>query len=99
MTFERDRGRWPPRSARNRSTERRLERFAPALEQVTHAGPKTRVYSASFSPDGESVTFGMQGVTKQADVWRVGLDGTGLTPVTRTARWDSAPDWGGTAPR
>jgi TolB protein len=70
-----------------------------SLEQVTHASPKTRVYSASFSPDGESITFGMQGVKEQADVWRMRLDGTGLTPVTRTARWDSAPDWGGTATR
>jgi TolB protein len=64
------------------------------LRQVTHAGPKTKIYSASFSPDGTSITFGMSGVDGQADVWRMGLDGTGLTPVTRTHAWDSAPDWG-----
>lgn len=64
------------------------------LRRVTHAGPKTKVYSASFSPDGQSITLGMSGIKGQADVWRIGVDGTGLTPVTRTSRWDSAPDWG-----
>jgi TolB protein len=66
------------------------------LRQVTHAGPRTKVYSASFSPDGTSITLGMSGVDGQADVWRIALDGTGLTPVTRTRLWDSAPDWGAT---
>jgi len=64
------------------------------LRQVTHAGPQTKVYSASFSPDGTAITLGMTGVDGQADVWRIGIDGSGLTPVTRTPRWDSAPDWG-----
>jgi Tol biopolymer transport system component len=66
------------------------------LRQVTHAGPSTKVYSASFSPDGGSITVGMTGVDGQADVFRIGADGSGLTPVTRTQQWDSAPDWGGT---
>jgi Tol biopolymer transport system component len=64
------------------------------LRQLTHAAPQTKVYSASFSPDGTSITFGMTGVNAQADVWRIGLDGSGLSPVTQTRRWDSAPDWG-----
>jgi TolB protein len=66
------------------------------LRQVTHAGPQTKVYSASFSPDGTAITLGMSGVDGQADVWTIGVDGTGLTPMTRTSLWDSAPDWGGT---
>jgi Tol biopolymer transport system component len=66
------------------------------LRQLTHAGPQTKVYSASFSPDGTAVTLGMSGVNGQADVFTIALDGTGLTPVTRTSQWDSAPDWGGT---
>jgi TolB protein len=66
------------------------------LRQVTHAGAQTKVYSASFSPDGTAITLGMTGVSGQADVFTIGMDGTGLTPVTRTALWDSAPDWGGT---
>jgi TolB protein len=66
------------------------------LRQVTHAGSKTKVYSASFSPDGTAITVGMTGVNGQADVYTIGSDGTGLAPVTRTPRWDSAPDWGPT---
>lgn len=64
------------------------------LRQVTHAAPGVKVYSASFSPDGTQITLGMTGVDQQADVFRIGVDGTGLTPVTRTPSWDSAPDWG-----
>ena len=66
------------------------------LRRITHAGPQTKVYSASFSPDGTAITLGMSGVDGQADVWTIGIDGTGLAPVTRTPLWDSAPDWGGT---
>jgi TolB protein len=64
------------------------------LRRVTHAGPTTKIYSASFSPDGTKITLGMSGIDGQADVWTIGIDGTGLTPVTRTPLWDSAPDWG-----
>jgi TolB protein len=67
------------------------------LRQVTHAGARTKVYSASFSPDGTAITLGMTGVNGQADVFTIGTDGTGLAPVTRSPSWDSAPDWGGTA--
>lgn len=65
------------------------------LRQVTHLAPTTKLYSASFSPDGTAITFGMTGVDGQADVWTMHADGTVATPVTRTAQWDSAPDWGG----
>src|SRR3954471_13607668 len=65
------------------------------LRQVTHAGPKTKIYSASFSPDGTAITLGMTGIDGMPDVFTIGIDGTGLTPVTRTHAWDSAPDWGG----
>jgi TolB protein len=64
------------------------------LRQITHAPPRTKVYSASFSPDGTAVTFGMTGVNGQADVWRINLDCTAVAPVTRSPQWDSAPDWG-----
>jgi TolB protein len=66
------------------------------LRQVSHAGEGVKVYSASFSPDGTHITLGMSGVDDQADVYTIGVDGTGLTPVTRTPLWDSAPDWGTT---
>ena len=64
------------------------------LRQITRADPQTKIYSASFAPDGTAITFGMTGVDGQADVWRINLDGSALAPVTRTTRWDSAPDWG-----
>jgi Tol biopolymer transport system component len=64
------------------------------LRQITHVPAQTKVYSASFSPDGTAITFGMTGVNGQADVWRINLDGSALAPVTRTPQWDSAPDWG-----
>ena len=66
------------------------------LHQVTHLAPTTKLYSASFSPDGTAITFGMTGVDGQADVWTMlRRRHDGWTPVTRTAQWDSAPDWGG----
>jgi TolB protein len=67
------------------------------LRQVTRLAPTTKLYSASFSPDGTAITFGMTGVDGQADVWTMRTDGSGVTPVTRSPQWDSAPDWGGTA--
>ncbi len=57
------------------------------LRQITHGTRRTKVYSASFSPDGTSITLGMNGINGQADVFRIGIDGSGLTPVTRTPRW------------
>jgi TolB protein len=67
------------------------------LRQVTHLAPGTKLYSASFSPDGTAITFGMTGVDGEADVWTMRTDGSGVTPLTRSSQWDSAPDWGGTA--
>lgn len=67
------------------------------LRQVTHLAPMTKLYSASFSPDGGFITFGQTGVDGQADVWTMRADGSGVTPLTRSPQWDSAPDWGGTA--
>jgi Tol biopolymer transport system component len=65
------------------------------LRQVTHLASGAKLYSASFSPDGTSITFGTTGVDDMADVFTMHADGTGATPVTRSPQWDSAPDWGG----
>ena len=65
------------------------------LKELTNVPAGTKLYSASFSPDGASITFGLQGIDGAADVYRMNADGTGVTPVTRTPLWDSAPDWGG----
>jgi TolB protein len=65
------------------------------LRQLTHLATGTKLYSASFSPDGTAITFGMSGTDGAADVFTMKVDGTGVAPVTRTPQWDSAPDWGG----
>ena len=55
---------------------------------------EANVLSSSFSPDGKRITFAKSGVGGLADVFTMRLNGTDVRPVTRTARWDSAPDWG-----
>jgi TolB protein len=65
------------------------------LRQITHQPPDTTVFSASFSPDGKSITAGLQGVGGAADIFTMRADGSHITPVTRTPERDSAPDWGG----
>lgn len=65
------------------------------LQQVTSFPNTTNLYSASFSPDGTRIVFGREGTAGQADVFTMSVDGSGVTPLTRTRRWDSAPDWGG----
>lgn len=65
------------------------------LQQITNFPRRTNLYSASFSPDGTKIVFGRQGTNDQADVYTMNVDGSAIAPVTRTPRWDSAPDWGG----
>lgn len=65
------------------------------LKQVTHVPDGTTLYSASFSPDGKRITVAMQGLGGPADIYTMKTDGSAVTPVTRTAERDSAPDWGG----
>jgi Tol biopolymer transport system component len=64
------------------------------LRQLTHFKEGTWVGSASFSPDGKRITFAKAGRGGAADVFVMRTDGSGIKPVTRTALWDSAPDWG-----
>jgi Tol biopolymer transport system component len=64
------------------------------LKQVTRFKSGTVVTSSSFSPDGTQIVLGTTGIAGQADLFLMSVDGTGLTPVTRTPMWDSAPDWG-----
>ena len=64
------------------------------LRQLTHFNPGTSVLSYSFSPDGEWITFAKSGVGGEPDIFVMRANGTGIRPVTRTALWDSAPDWG-----
>jgi TolB protein len=68
------------------------------LTQLTHFDRRTRVLSASYSPDGTWIVHARDGVAQQPDIVAMRADGTGAVPVTRTTAWDSAPDWGPPAP-
>lgn len=64
------------------------------LRQLTHFKPGTSVLSYSFSPDGKWITFAKSGRNAEPDIFVMRANGTDVRPVTRTAVWDSAPDWG-----
>jgi Tol biopolymer transport system component len=64
------------------------------LKQLTHFASSTNIASASYSPDGKWIVFAKDGRSGLADVFIMKSNGSGIRPVTRTALWDSAPDWG-----
>jgi TolB protein len=64
------------------------------LRQLTHFGEDVMLLSTSFSPDGRSIVFSKSGKGGQPDIFTMRRDGTQIKPLTRTALWDSAPDWG-----
>jgi TolB protein len=66
------------------------------LRQLTHFKDGTIVTSSSFSPDGKWIALATTGKAGNADIFVMRANGTDLHPVTRTALWDSAPDWGPT---
>jgi TolB protein len=65
------------------------------LTQLTHFASGTRLFSASFSPDGTRIVFGMAPKgTALPDVYTMAADGSDIQRVTTSSKWDSAPDWG-----
>jgi Tol biopolymer transport system component len=62
--------------------------------QLTHFASGTQVRSASFSPDGKSIVISKGPVSGNPHVYTMQLDGSHLQRVTKSALWDSAPDWG-----
>jgi TolB protein len=64
------------------------------LKQLTHFGPAVQTLSASFAPDGKWIVISRTGRGGPPDLFAIRADGTGLRPITRTLKWDSAPDWG-----
>jgi TolB protein len=70
------------------------------LRQLTFArGGVIQYLGSSYSPDGKLITFGRRPATggteaNAADVFTMRVDGTHERPVTRTALYDSNPDWG-----
>ena len=64
------------------------------LTRLTHLAAGTRLFSASFSPDGTRVVFAMAPKGVLPDVFTMAADGSDLRQVTHSPRWDSRPDWG-----
>lgn len=64
------------------------------LRRLTHLGRKAMTGAARWSPDGTSIVFATNGLGGNDDIYVMRADGSGITPVTRTATWESAPAWG-----
>jgi TolB protein len=68
------------------------------LDQLTHyRNQEVNPLSSSFSPNGRKITFAAGPATggENADVFTMNVDGAPhVYNVTRSAIWDSAPDWG-----
>jgi Tol biopolymer transport system component len=64
------------------------------LRQVTHLSADTLLLSASFSPDGRRIVYAQTGQGGVPDIFTMNRNGGGRRQLTRTPRWESAPDWG-----
>ncbi len=59
------------------------------VERLARVG---RTSSPTFSPDGRTLLF-VSDRTDNYDIWRVGVNGSGLKRLTQSLDDDSAPDW------
>ena len=51
------------------------------------------VGSARWSPDGRWIVFANTGTGGNDDVFIMRANGSHISPLTRTAAWESAPAW------
>ncbi len=65
--------------------------------EITHVSADTMLLSSSFSPNGARIVYSQTGRAGQPDIFTIRVDGSDVHQVTRTPRWDSAPDWGSRA--
>ena len=63
-------------------------------KQVTHFTGGTHVLSSTFSPDGKSLVISKGTASGNPRVFTLRLRDGRIERVTRSALWDSAPDWG-----
>jgi TolB protein len=67
------------------------------LVQITHARADQQYFSASFSPDGRWIVFGLRpGKDANEQVFAMRTNGADVHALTPAKFWDGAPDW--TAP-
>jgi TolB protein len=64
------------------------------LTQLTRFAGNVEVLSSSYSPDGSWIVFSRTGTGRLPDLFIMRSDGSRMRQLTRTALWDSAPDWG-----
>jgi TolB protein len=65
------------------------------LTQLTHFPfTRSRLFSASFSPDGTQIVFAKADRRGRGDIWLMNADGSNPHSVQTAKPWDSAPDWG-----
>jgi TolB protein len=64
------------------------------LRRLTRFKARTEVLSSSYSPDGKFIVFSRSGRGGLPDLFVMRSDSTKIRQLSRTARWDSAPDWG-----
>ncbi|HYN37355.1 MAG TPA: hypothetical protein VEV82_10320 [Actinomycetota bacterium] len=67
------------------------------LHRITHGGGKKKWLSCSFAPNGKRIVAGRapgSGEEGHADLYVMNLNGAGRRNLTRSDRWESAPDWG-----
>ena len=63
------------------------------LQQLTKTKADVQMFSASYSPDGKSIVFAQTGKGGLPDLYVMRSDGSNVRQLTRTAKWESAPDW------
>jgi Tol biopolymer transport system component len=63
------------------------------LTQLTHFPAGTKIFSATWSPDGTQIVFAKGDARESGDIWVMNADGTNQHPILQVPQWDSAPDW------
>jgi len=63
-------------------------------KQVVLTGPESHAEGRSFSPDGQWIVFLMKTPGNESDIYKIKIDGTGLTNLTKTKdAIEGDPDW------
>jgi Tol biopolymer transport system component len=64
------------------------------LKQLTNFDVGTKLFKATYSPDGTQIVFGKGDAEKRGDLWAMNADGTNQHPILDAPEWDSAATWG-----